>query len=72
MKYRINEFMLKSNPVLIFTLKFFYKKEHTFDKVTNTFSMFVKIYDFLRLRSAVQLGLIAVIRNRTQIFTFIS
>ena len=38
-----------------------YKKELYFDRVTNAFSMFVRIFDSLRLRSAVQLGLMAVI-----------
>ena len=39
----------------------FYNKELYFDKVTNAFSMFVKISDFLRLRSAVQIRLMDVI-----------
>ena len=38
------------------TAVFFYMKELYFDRVTNAFSMFV-----VRLRSAVQLGLMAVI-----------
>ncbi len=34
-------------------------KELTFDKVTDALFMFVKISDFLKHRSAVQLGLMA-------------
>ncbi len=40
-----------------------YKKDLTSDKVTNILSMFVKIFDFLRCRSAVQLGLMVVIHE---------
>ncbi len=42
---------------------FFNKKELYFDRATNILSMFVKISDFLRHRSAVQLGLMAVIKT---------
>ncbi len=40
-----------------------YKKELTFDKVTNALFMFVRIFDSLRHISAVELGLMAVIRK---------